>query len=110
MVTCFWFDLISKKSFMDPKLEKPATCFVCDSVLERDYQGGILLDGTYFRGDPGYGSSFDNTCLAEERLEIVICDGCLKEKHKKVTLVFYPRKPEPNPVRSDWDPNRRPFD
>lgn len=70
-------------------------CLLCDKSAS---------NGVLFEGSPGYGSRFDSTLLCEQSLRIAICDECLTQCGRKISLVYRPRPVRPDPIVKEWDP------
>lgn len=78
------------------------TCIVCDREFESAANDplfdAIPYAGTLFYSSGHYGSTvFDSFDGA--KLEIVVCDECLKERYRRVALVI----PATRPQRVVWD-------
>lgn len=71
-------------------------CIICKQTIGIDFEDDIIYDGIKEIISVGYGSQFDG-----ERLEITICDDCIKKKN----LIY--KQPEDYPVsitllKSQW--------
>lgn len=71
-------------------------CFCCDTWLETEIEDSDPLtlnpvyDGLIFRSPGNFGSTvFDPMPIGtEEYLQVIICDGCIKTKIRRVTRIY----------------------
>ncbi len=83
--------------------DQPRRCFGCRREIKNVLH---TTDGVTFSGVPGYGSRFDGICLCEQRLEIILCDTCLKERSDEIQIVNTPQPIKQESTRTTWDPSR----
>ncbi len=79
-------------------------CISCDKQLRSSRDNSTLMptdygpsSGVIFYTTGNYGSSVFDSIMGEEKLEIVVCDECLKKKGKHALLFYGEGKKEVKP-------------